>query len=349
LLNALLSYTVYINKMVWPESLSVFYPLQLNIPLWLAAFSTAVFITISGLALWCVRSRPYLFTGWFWYVGMLVPVIGLVQVGGQALADRYSYLPLTGLFVLVVWTLSESKISLRYGTRLLWPAAGAVLLLFAFLTFRQNDLWRNDLSLFSHAAKINNNNSMAHSQLGSHFIKTGQIEEALKHLRVAIRIKPDDTKTQYNMGVALAHAKRFAEAEAHFVAAIKGDPRFGKAYYNLGFIQSARGDHQSAVDNFFHALQYLPASDEALSSLAFSLSEAGRTKEAISYYFNFLQRHPDQPDIYNNIGVAYARMGLMDDAEPYFKKAIALDPHNEDAWRNLKQLPARTSNKSAPK
>jgi Flp pilus assembly protein TadD len=342
LFNALLSYTDYIAKMVWPESLSVFYPLQLNIPLWLTTSSAAVFITITGLALRCVRTRPYVFTGWFWYVGMLVPVIGLVQVGGQAMADRYTYIPLTGLFIIVVWTISESKIPRGYGKRFMWPLAGSALLFFAFLTFRQTNLWANDLTLFSHAVKVNDN-FMAHSLVGAHFIKTGQIEDALKALGTAIRIKPDDAQALNYMGLALAHAQRFEEAEAYFAAAIKKNPKPGKALYNLGFIQSAKGDYRSAAQNFSLALQYLPEDDECRFLLAFSLSETGRMEEAVAHYLNLLERNPDRPDIHNNLGVAFARMGQMLQAEDHFNRAIAVNPMDAEALHNL-----QASRASAP-
>jgi tetratricopeptide (TPR) repeat protein len=246
LANALISYLVYLHKLVWPVDLAVFYPFVADYPLWQPLLAGCVLIALSGLVLWQVRRRPYLAIGWFWYLGTMVPVIGIVKVGAHAYADRYTYLPLVGVTIMLVWLVAELSRSWRYRTPLLAAGTLVVLLASAVSTYHQLGHWQNSITLFRHTLTVTRNNWLAHNNLAAELIKWGGFAEAEEHLHEAIRIKPDYASPYTNLGILYANRGKPHLAIQAYRQATTLDPQAVAAFYNLGTLLVAQGDLRSA-------------------------------------------------------------------------------------------------------
>src|SRR5262245_12799040 len=303
--NALVSYATYLWKTIWPSGLSVFYihPEQGLAP-WQVGLSALVVAAVT-LATFRARSRrPFLLVGWLWYVGTLVPVIGLVQVGSQAMANRYTYVPLVGLFLMAAWGVPDLIDSLRRrresatgigpgsaaeGTRWLALPAVALLVLLAADTRAETRHWRDSASLFERALEVSPDNYMAHFGLGLTLSNEGKIDEAIGEYRTALRLRPDDARTHGNLALLLTGQGKLEEAHAHAQEAVRLDPGYPDAHSNLGVVLDAEG----------------------------------RTEEAIQEYREALAIDSDDPQVRNNLGSALARLGRMDEAILEFRYAIS--------------------------
>lgn len=231
LTNAAISYTAYIGKTLWPLSLSVYYPLSPGeIASWLMV--SGALLVLVGVTVAVVRQqrRPYLLVGWLWYIGMLVPVIGLVQVGYQSMADRYTYLPLTGLFVMAAWGTQE-----LLGKRWRLMAAGGILLLLAVLTVRQVGYWKDSATLFSRALATSRGNSLVHNNLGLALAQEGRVDEALSHYRAALSHDPNYPEAHFNLGIAMISHGTADEAVFHLEQALRLRPDMPSARAMLSF------------------------------------------------------------------------------------------------------------------
>jgi tetratricopeptide (TPR) repeat protein len=263
--NAAVSYMFYIGKTVWPNSLAVFYPYQRDLPLWQAALAGAAILGISALVLSRIRSWPYLAVGWLWYLGTLVPVIGLVQVGDQARADRYMYLPMVGLAIMLAWGVADA---LRRVPRLKTAVAvlaSAALVWWAVLTGEQIQYWKNSQVLYQHALDVTQQNSRAHYFLGSDLIRIpGRLPEGIDHLEAALRITPDYASAHTNLAGALLRIPGgLPRAVAHYEAALRIWPDSADAHYNLGVtLASVPGRLPEAISHLETALRINP-NDEA--------------------------------------------------------------------------------------
>lgn len=301
--NALLSYTRYLGKAFWPADLAVFYPYPVGGPLSARVVAAGLLLAVICVAVLArVRDRPWLAVGWFWFLGTLVPVIGLVQVGSQALADRYAYLTLPGLFIVVAW---ESAQALRGRRRCLGIAATALLCAtLAALTARQAGYWRDQRTLFTRALAVTEGNWLAH----------------------------------YNVGVVLMGEGNAAAAAERFRLAIALLPTYAQAHANLGAALVFLGQPESALWNLREALRLKPGFREAQNNLALALSRTGRLQEAEQLYREAIEHNPRDAALLNNLGAVYFRMGMQKDAGRFFRKALAIDPGNQEAARNLRQI-----------
>lgn len=270
MLNALVSYVSYMGKMVWPHNLAVFYPHPEGmLTLWPGLASALFLVLLCILALRGARKRPFLLVGWFWFMGTLVPVIGLVQVGMQAMADRYTYIPLTGLFVAIVWGLSNLlERTGRIYRKLLAVGAGLVLFGLMLCTWLQLQHWRNTLTLFEHALRVTKDNYAAHFILARAEAERGAIDKALSHYHSAVKINPTYVSIMHNrVGYDLAEQGRLEEAIAEFTGALEICPDYAHAYNNLGVVFARKGQFQEAIRHFLKALELSSGYSKARENL----------------------------------------------------------------------------------
>lgn len=325
--NAIVSCAAYIVKMVYPAKLAVFYPYSASLPAWEIAASVLLIGGISYLAYRLRASRPYLAVGWLWYLITLIPVIGLVQVGQQSMADRYTYVPLIGLFVALTWLVGQVR---RVG--LVGLAAVIVL---AGLSWRQVGFWKDNNTLFTHALAVTENNHMAHANLGVALYDAGKFEGALDHFRQAVEIKPNEAVAQCSLGTVFMKLNRADEAIEHLETAVRLNNGLSEAHNNLGVLYGNRGDFEKAADHYREAVRTDPDSADAYFNLAVALNASGRPKDAVEAYLESINLRPDDPAAHNNLGAVYARLGRKQEAVSEFREALRLDPDNASARENL--------------
>ena len=333
--NAMVSYASYIGKMIWPHNLAVFYPYPEAIPLWQAAGAGLLLAIVTALVFRASGSKPYLAVGWLWYVGTLVPVIGLVQIGLQSMADRYTYMPLIGIFIIIAWGVPDLVPKWRYRKAGLAAITGATLSILMAVTWVQTGYWTNSIKLFEHALEVTANNYVAHHKLGEAMATQGKTAEAIRHYSEALRIKPDFVGTHLNIGVALVAKGKVNEAIDHFSEALRIKPDYADAHNNLGIALEEQGRTAEAVLHYIEALRLKPDYAEAHNNLGIALEEQGRTAVAIRHYLEALRIKPDFADAHLNLGVALIAGGKVDEAIDHFLEALRLNPRSAETHNNL--------------
>ena len=240
--NALVSYVAYLWMTIWPSGLAFFYPYRLSPSAWMPVSAAAALIAATAAAVWVVRTRPYVTVGWLWYLGMLVPVIGLVQIGDQSMADRYTYLPLVGPFVIVAWGAVDLADRWRLPARGLAAAATVALAACGVLSIRQAATWRASVPLFEHALAVTSGNYTAHDLLGYVLYANRRFGEAAVHFAAAVAARPTMYKAHNNLGLALASQGRFADAIPHYRDALSLQPDYATAVFNLAIALDRTGE-----------------------------------------------------------------------------------------------------------
>jgi len=333
--NALISYCRYLGKLFWPADLAVFYPLPQHWPPERVLLAGGLILGISVLAFVLRRRSPFLLMGWLWFVGTLVPVIGLVQVGGQAMADRYSYLPSQGVLVCAVWGAYELTRRWRYHVIALSLAGSAAIVLCMVLTRQQLGYWKNSETLFRHALDVTQNNYLAHDNLGTALSEKGQIDEAIRQYQEAIRLNPDYDPAHNNLGMALGEKGQINEAIGQFQEAIRLKPDDAEPHINLGIALGRKGQIDEAIRQYQEAIRLKP--DDLLShyNLGNNLGMKGQINEAIRQYQEAIRLKPDYAEAHNNLGTILARKGQMDEAIRQFQEALRLKPDYAEARTNL--------------
>jgi tetratricopeptide (TPR) repeat protein len=299
--NALWAYERYISKTFWPVDLSIYYPHPYHWPAGLAIGAAFLLALWSGLFIWRARQNPYLPVGWFWFLGTLVPTIGLVQVGSQSMADRYMYIPSIGLFILVVWGLDDFLNWRPHWRRIMTLAGGVALAGCLVVTRIQLSYWQNSIRLFRHAIEATTDNFVAYTCLGETLRDLGMNKEALMLCTEAVRISPNSPVAQYNFGMALLQNQRLGEAIEHLDAAARLAPCNSEIQYNLGLVFLLHNKPDEAARYFTAALVETPDFAEAHRRLAQALSQQFKSKEAIFHYRAALRLKPDFADALNEL------------------------------------------------
>lgn len=301
--NAVVAYVSYLGKTVWPAKLAVFYPHPgKTLPLWIVAASAGVLVIITALIIRGAYRRPYLIVGWLWYLVTLVPVIGLVQVGSQGMADRYTYIPLIGIFLIAAWGIPD-LLSRASPIALKWAAVSAIGLLMTLgaATWVQASYWKNSITLMRRAVAVAAPNAIAHNQLGTAYAKNGDLDLAVREFNAAILISPTRATSYYNLARVMWLKKDHRQAEQYCREAIRRKPNYTNAHFALGIILAARGRLDEAAEEF---------------------------REVIRIDRN-------RADAHNKLGIVLAQMGKLDESIVELRIALRIDPNMGAAHRNL--------------
>jgi len=301
--NALVSYVHYICKMILPCGLAVFYPHPGTIPLWQVVGATLFLVTVSLVVFYWGRRQPYLIIGWLWYLGSLTPVIGFIQVGSQAMADRYTYMPLIGLLIIITWGASEFFEYITYCKTMIFTLSSVIIIILMIISHLQVHYWKNDISLFQHALDVTHRNYVAHNNLGLALAEKGKLSDAILHYSSALKINASHKSAHNNWGIVLAAQGHFDEATTHFQDAIQIDPNFEDAHNNLGYIFATHGKLDEAIHQYLLALRQYPAFSKARNNLAKALFLKGRINEAIYQYSETLRMEPENAIARNNLRI----------------------------------------------
>jgi tetratricopeptide (TPR) repeat protein len=311
--NAFVSYLTYIWQMLWPVRLAVFYPHPNNrLPLVEVTVAIAFLIGVSLLVIRLRQSKPYLVTGWFWYLGMLVPVIGLIQVGEQAHADRYTYLPQIGLYIVIVWSIGDLLLesTSRVRRAIVGVAAAIIIVSLSARAFSQTSYWKNSETLWNHTLSVTSDNDVAHNNLGFLFLRSGELDKAISEFQTALDIRSRNTQRHYslgaaliqnNMGNAFARKQLWNEAIGHLQEAARLRPDYADAYFNLGSVLFQQGRIDDAITQWRKALAIRPTDAEAHRNVASALRKQGNVKGAIAEYEQALNITPEDSVALNNL------------------------------------------------
>jgi protein O-mannosyl-transferase len=333
--NALVSYVVYIGKMLWPVHLAVLYPYAQSIPGWWVAGALLTLVGISVAVIWAGARHPYLPIGWLWYLGTLVPVIGLIQVGDQAMADRYTYVPLIGLFIVVAWGIPDLLAHWPLQRIALPVAAGLVILACAIAARSQLQYWKDSTTLWTRALAVTTGNNIAHNNLAIVLADQGKLDEAIAHYSEALRIKPDYATARNNLGLALADEGKLDEAIAHYSEALRIKPDYADALNNWGAALAAEGKLDEAIAHYSEALRIKPDYAGAHNNWGIALASEGKSEEAIAHFSEALRIKPDYADAHNNWAGVLASEGKLDEAIAHCNEALRIKPDYADAHNNL--------------
>jgi tetratricopeptide (TPR) repeat protein len=324
--NALVAYGDYLWQMIYPSGLAVLYPhLGNHLPVWKIAVSALALLVISmGVVAWR-RRYPCFMAGWLWYLGMLVPVIGFVQVGSQARADRYTYLPQIGLYILLTWGAAELCRSWRHQRAVLGSAAAVILAGLMAGAYVQTHYWKDSVSLWTHTLACTSKNPVAHTALGNALADQGKLSDAIEQYKQALQIKPDYAEPYNYLGVAhwniaLAGQGKLDVAVENFERALQIKPDYAEAHNNLGLALAGQGKLDKAVEHYERALQIKPVYADAHNNLALALAGQGRLDKAIEHYERALQINPGYVEAHFNWGLALARQGNVTGAKQCWRR-----------------------------
>jgi tetratricopeptide (TPR) repeat protein len=335
--NAVVSYVTYLWQMIHPSGLACLYPNPTNyLPFWQAAGALMLLLAISG-AVWAFRkTHPWLVVGWLWYLGMMIPVIGIVQISVYTThADRYTYLPQIGLYLLLTWTAADLCAGWRHRRVVLGGLATVILVALIFCARTQTMYWRNSELLWTHTLACTSDNYVAHDNLGNTLLQQNKVDEAITHFQEALQIKPDYAQAWYNLGNALLQKGQVDEAITHFQKALQIKPDYAGAYNNLGYALLQKGQGDEAIAHFQEALQIKPDYAQARYNLGYALLQKGQGDEAIAYFQEALQIKPDYAEAWYNLGYALFQKGQVDEAIAHYQKALQIKPDDAEAHNNL--------------
>ena len=372
--NAIVSYSVYVWQMFSPTGLSVRYPFPTGgVPAVHVVISLAFLTTVSAVAYWLRSSRPYLFVGWLWYVGMLLPVRQIVLLGSEARTDHYTYLSQIGLYLCVAWGVADILQHTRYRIQLDGVAAVAALLAMMLLAHKQTGRWRDSISLWAQAVshpaadaithhnygfalatedelsdeavkhyqialQLRPNYVDANNNLGLALAARGQLDDAIRHYQQALRDDPDYLYAANNIGVALARKGQLAEAARHLEEVLRRKPTYAEARDNMGLVLAAQGNLEEAVQQHQLAIAAKPHFAQAHNNLGMALARQGKAFEAMQCYRRALERKPNYGAAHLNLGMLLAAQGKLEDAVNHYQAAVKLEPRSPAAHNNLAWL-----------
>jgi Tfp pilus assembly protein PilF len=382
LANALISYVAYLGKMLWPAGLAIYYPHPgTAVSPGLAIAAGVLLLTLTSLAVALARRRPYLLVGWLWYVGTLVPVVGLVQVGRQALADRYTYIPLIGIFTILVWGTCDLLAGRRPLLRAAGVLAGMLLLVCTALTWLQQPHWRSSRALWEHDLAVVPESAIAHQGLAKAFAQEGKVEEArreyaaalaldptarlhteyglflgqhgrdaeaLEQFQAALALSPESQVAHYNAGVVLVHQGKLNEAREQFAEVIRLNPDFGGGYYHLGVVLARQGKPCEAEEQFARALQNNPHHANTLWQRGLVLESQGKLDAARASFEAAVQSEPGHAQAHHALGRLLLRQGQLAEARRHLTEAARLDPRSAEIRADLETVRRRLGEPDDP-
>lgn len=368
--NALVSYVIYLKKMLLPLNLAIFYPFPKTLPVWQITGATLLLLFITLVAIRLLKRMPYIAVGWFWFLGTLVPVIGLVQGGlWPALADRWAYIPLVGIYLAFTWGMVELCKNLKLNKFFLILPASILLIIFAIVSRNQLNYWKDDVSLFKHTQNVTSSNETnnyfiglayskqekydlaidhftevlrlkpgywdCHIAIGFALTKIGNQSQAYNHFAEALRLKPDSFDAHYNIAVVFFEKGDIENAVKHYLAGLRLKPYSEKALVNLGNIYLANGKTTKARDCFNKALKIKPSSVNSHYNLGIILAEQGNINAAIKKYEETLRLDPNFVEAHYSMGNALVTIGKMEEAINHFSRVLKIDPDFEQAHNIL--------------
>ena len=341
--NAMVSYLAYLREMIWPARLAVLYPYPIGTSNITYALVAALILLIISVVVVIWRTKfPYWLVGWLWYLGMLVPMIGLIQVGSQARADRYTYLAQIGLYILITWSAVEFFAKWRRAPAALITVAALIITTLTAYSYVQTSFWRDDETLWRQTLANTSDNPLAENNLGNALLKRGKPDEAVVHYREAIRLYPPFPEAYNSLGHALMKKGQLDEAIAHIRKALELKPDYVAAKYQLAFTLGAasakQGKWEESINSYRVALEIRPNDPIAHNNLATSLIQAGKREEAIEQLGEALRLDPNYQTVHYNLAMLLLQVGRRDEAVTHLKEALRLNPNDGEVKTELRQL-----------
>ncbi len=338
--NAAIATVTYMTQLLWPHDLAFYYPFTLDLPPWKFIGSVVILLTMTASVLWAARRHPYLVLGWLWFLITLVPVIGLVQVGEQAMADRYTYIPYTGLFIMLAWGVPALTRAWPHRQTLHALLAAVALLALVLVSWQQIGYWRDGVSLFTHALQVTSNNGVAHNSLGAAYMTNGDLDAAAHEFQEALGLNPNFYDARNNLGLAFERKGDLDTAIAAYRTAVAINPDSLAAHLTLGVALGKQGKLNEAVEELREAIAKTQYHQSAKSSLAHNnlgaiLAQQNDLPAAIKEYETALAINPDYHESHVNLGVALAQQGDLSAAIKQFRAGLALEPNYAVGHFNL--------------
>ncbi len=373
LANAVIAYVAYLGKIFVPINLAPFYPLLFSsVTLAKVILSGAVLLVVTAAVIVPIRKYKYPAVGWFWYLGTLIPVIGLVQVGSQSMADRYVYVPLIGFSIAFTWGVSDLAAKLKLKKAAVITVSVIILAVLSLLTFRQVGYWKNDMTLFSHTAQVTEDNYLAHAILGNeladeekyneaavHFdkalqikprylealnnigfalVRRGDAEDAIPFLEAALEIDPNDTKANYNLANALQYLGRTEESISHYEKAVQFNPYFAEGRNNFGYALFLLDRYDEAHKQYVSSIELKPDYETAHYNLANLCQARGQLDKAMIHYQIAIDLKPDYVAAHYNLAIVYLKQNEVDPAVTHLREALKINPEFTPAQKALNHL-----------
>jgi protein O-mannosyl-transferase len=370
IVNALFSYLAYLGKIFWPHNLAALYPFPVGpYPLWKPVAGSILLFVLSGIAVYYYSRKSWLFTGWFWYVVTLIPTIGLIQVGNQAMADRYTYLPSIGIVIMLSWSVVQVSAKWRHQTLIIGTLTIVAAIAMITTTRHQLRFWKDDVSLFEHALAVTENNAVMQNNLGGTFWKQGKEAQAFEHIQKALQLvpafpdaninmaailfkrkdydkamdclykalkaNPDSFQANNNLALVLIELKRYDQAARYLLTALKNTEDNADIYYNMGIVLGAQKKTDEAADAYEQAIKLDHNHYEAMNELGAIKYKQGLLDEAVGYFRQCVQRDPNYVKAYSNLGLALQKQKKFEESISYCLKALQIEPDFADTWYNL--------------
>jgi Flp pilus assembly protein TadD len=348
-MNALVVYVAYLVKTLAPFDLAAFYPHPGAALTWTAAGAAAVVLLgVSVVSVVWIRKLPFLFVGWAWYLGTLVPTIGIVQIGGQQMADRYTYFPLIGLFLAVAWLIPALVPQRALGRRIVAGAAAASLCLVTAATSMQIGYWRDSVTLFRHALHCAPNDPFLLSSLGYALVSRDDVGEGLSLLEAAVRVPPPSAKTHFGLAMALQKMGRLDEAAAQYRTVLALDDNDEEAHNNLAVILSGRREYEEARRQLLRAIEVKPDYVQSYVNLGVLSAATGRYADAIAYSQRALELDPLMLGCHSTIALALRAQGRLDEAISQYRYLVQAAPADRQARLELARTLAMKRRSAGP-
>jgi Tfp pilus assembly protein PilF len=334
---AAVSYVRYLVKAVWPSKLAIFYP-SFKVDTWQVAVSAIILSAVTVLVIRKIVKYPFLAVGWFWYLGTLVPVIGIVRVGAQSIADRYTYIPLIGLFILVTWAFRELGMN-RSIPRAAWILPLTILMALGSMSRVQAGYWRDNYTLFTHAVQVTSNNWLAHGNLGLELYNRGEMHESLAHFKESLAINDSNALVHTIYGNALDDLGRSESALYHYRKALSVNPEYASAHFNIGVLLFQQGRLDDAAVSLRSAIRIDPRFAEAYNYLGvIQATLEKKPEEALPYFENAVRFDQENADAFFNLGLTLENMGRPQEAAEKYRRVLSIDPGHPRAKEYLSRL-----------